>query len=134
MKLIKSETTKMENEIIINSRCVEILREYKNSWKLNESEFALCDRIGREIADLLPKDTRINPIHCSSAEKILHWIEAGRYVDRSTSQLPDETKLRVNKNYRFLKRAKAAQIFWASFFGIVSLLWIYIVILLIRVL
>jgi len=134
MKLIKSETTKMENEIIINSRCVEILREYKGSWQLNDSEYALCDRIGREISDLLPESVRINPLHCSSAEKILHWIEAGRYMERSTSQLMDETKLRVNKKYRVLKRAKAGQIFWASFLGIISLLWIYIVILLIRAL
>ena len=125
----------MENEIIINSRCVELFREYKSSWKLNESEFALCDRIGREIADLLPRDVRINPLHCSSAEKILQWVEAGRYINRKTEpDLPDERKTIAKMRKRKIRKIKASRIFWTSFFVGLSLFWIFIALLILRAL
>lgn len=135
MKVLDSETTKMENEIIINSRCVELLREHKSTWKLDESEFALCDRIGREIADLLPSGVRINPIHCSSADKILQWITAGQYMKRQTSSslLDERTLVHLTKKQK-KEKIKASEIFWPAFFASLTLFWIFIVILLLKAL
>lgn len=128
MKSIKSGTTSMENAIIINTRCIEILRARKGTIHLSEEEYALCDELGWELAKILPADTRINPLHTVTTAQILDWATNGSGSERLTNESGVSRK-------RGVARVLTNPVVYGTAFILGwSALWVFIIVMIFRVL
>lgn len=80
---------RLTNAVIINTRCVELLRAEKGTLRLTEQEYEFCSKLGWEMSKLFPDGYQIPPLQQLTIAQILKWAE-----ERQPSEyLPDETEI-----------------------------------------
>ena len=128
MREPKTEHVDLNAAVIINTRCIEVMRAHKGTFRLSESEYALCDKLGWEIAKILPKGTKINPLHTISTEDILDWAEHGTSSKSLPNELVVAKKRIMMSRVHKLKRDLIKDAIEVLFFAGCSIVFLWIII------
>ena len=84
----------LTNTIIINTKCINVMRAVYGRERMTDEEYHLCDVLGEELAMMFPDNFEINRLNVITPEQILEWAEQRAREEQTLDdlRLAEETK------------------------------------------